>query len=393
MRKIFIIATEASADMLGGKLLSAFAAHKSDVRFFGVGGDSMCRNKNFKKLFDIRLFSVMGLVEVLKNLRALTRSIAAIEQAIKTVKPYAILTIDGSSLAVRIVKKIKAQSKNGALGFACPKFIHYVAPQVWAWKESRAKTFANLFDKILCFFDFEPKYFTRQNAKIKCPVIGYAAIENLRGNKKEFLKKYPHARGKKIIAILPGSRKNEIDSILKTYWQVARKIHGENPDTIFFIPAVSFLKAKIAQATSAWDAPYRPTIIPSEHRHDLFAATYMALSVSGTVVSEISFFGIPAIVSYKFNRLTAAIIRLFIKVKYASVINIVNDRMIQKELIQENATPEKIFSAAQKLLSDKTAYQKAKTEIKNGMKKFGALKSSDAPSEIAYKEIMISLCE
>ena len=387
-KKVFIITSEASADLLGAKLLSIFKKHKSDIKFYGIGGEHLGKCKNFKKLFDIKLFSIMGFFEVLKNIRSLIKNINNIKKAIIEIKPDMIITIDGSSLAKNIVKWIRLEKK---LDFKCPICIHYVAPQVWAWRASRAEIFSKIFDKILCFFNFETKYFLKYNNKVKCPVIGYTPIENLNGNKQKFLKNFPNSANKKIITILPGSRKNEIYSIMETYRQVVEKIYDQNKNTIFFIPVVPFLKNDIVNIINNWNKSYRPYIINNnEDKYNLFAATYIALSISGTVVSELSYFNVPTIVSYKFNYFTALLARIFVKIKFASLINIINNKMIQTELLQEKANPDNIFKKCSELLTDKKKYMLAKQKIKNGMQKL-IIKGGKKPSELAYNEIMTSL--
>lgn len=151
----------------------------------------------------------------------------------------------------------------------------------------------------------------------------------MHGNKKQFFKKYPEASDKLIITILPGSRKNEIKNIMEIYKKVAQQIYLHKKNVIFFLPVVSFLKNYVKDIISNWDKEYKPYIIDSDNdKYNLFNVTYLALSTSGTVVSELSFFNVPTIVSYKFNKLTALLAKIFVKIKFVSLINIINNKMI-----------------------------------------------------------------
>ena len=384
IKKIFIITTEASADTLGARLLSTFEKNKN-IKFYGVGGEHLSKCINFTKLFDIKLFSIMGFIEVLKNIRAIKKNINNIKLSILNIKPDMVLTIDGSSLAKHIVKWIKS-NKNPQINKI--KCIHYVAPQVWAWGEKRAKIFAKIFDKILCFFDFETKYFLKYNCNIKCPVVGYAHLEGISGNSQDFLKKYPIAEGKQIITILPGSRKNEVQNIMSTYKEVIRKIYKSNNNSIFFLPTVNFLKEYVTNIINSWDISYRPHLISSDtDKYNLFSSTYLAISTSGTVVSELSFFNVPTIVNYKFNYLTALLAKIFVKIKFASLINILNNKMIQIELLQDKANTTDILNCALEILQNPNKHNAMKEGIKKGMTKF-MLKDKLTPSKKAYSEIM-----
>ncbi len=386
-KKVFVITGEASGDMLASKLLRVFEQKNPDIEFYGVGGDALSNCSNFNKMFDIKLFSIMGFFEVIKNLRTLQRRMNDVIQTIVQMKPDLILSVDASSLSKYIVSKIRKYEAKGAFYGHC-NCVHYVAPQVWAWKEKRAKSFANLFDKILCFFDFEPKYFLKYNDKISCPVIGYTPMDGLKGNPEAFRVRHNISDDNIIISLLPGSRKNEVDSMLSTYKSVAKRLKDKYQNVVFVIPTISFLKDYIVEAVSKWDVDCRPLIIDGiQDRYDLFSASYIALSVSGTVVSELSFFNVPTIVNYRFNPFTMFLVKMFIKVKYASIFNIVNDRMIQTELLHEDANAEKIFKYADDLLKDKELYSLSKQEIAHGLKKF-VLNAEKSPSELAYDELM-----
>ena len=220
-KKIFIIAGEASGDILGADFMNSFIKKNKDVSFFGVGGEEMCKVKNFKSLFDISDIAVMGITEVLKNFFVLKKRIKQTINKILEIKPDMVITIDAPGFNMAVVKKVKPKLPN-------TKFVHYVAPQVWAWKEKRAQKIAKIFDYLLCFFPFEPPYFEKYG--LKCFVVGHTAIQNVKGDKSNFLKNYHLTSKDIIITLLPGTRKQMAEKLLPVYSDVVDELYEKIPN-------------------------------------------------------------------------------------------------------------------------------------------------------------------
>ena len=215
VKKIFIIAGEVSGDILGADLMQSIIKKDKDVQFFGVGGVEMAKIKGFRSIFNIKDIAVMGFFEVLKNLKVIKARIKQTAQKIIDIDPDLIITIDSPSFNMRVIKQVRKKLPN-------IKALHYVAPQVWAWKEKRASKVAKIYDYLLCFFDFEVPYFTKHG--LKTFAVGHTAIKNVVGNKSRFIKKYKLKNTDNIITMLAGSRVAMAKKLLPIYKDVAKRL-------------------------------------------------------------------------------------------------------------------------------------------------------------------------
>ncbi len=329
-KKIFVIAGEVSGDVLGAKIM----AQMPQIDFVGIGGENMAAN-GLKSLFPISDLAVMGLVEVVANIRTLSTRINETVAAIIKEKPIIVLSIDSPSFAKQVIKKLK----NG--GHKLPKFYHVVAPQVWAWRENRAEKFAKTFDKLYAFFDFEIPYFTKHG--LDTIAVGHPIAEGLIDYKSS---KKTIKTNKKTIALMPGSRMSEVKKLLPIFEQVVNKLDKNKYD--FVIPVVETTKSYIESELKMWDNS--PALISAKKRYDLYSKTYIAIAASGTVSAELAMMHIPTIVVYKMNKVTTFLLKKLIKVKWASLVNILMNRCIYPELLGENATAENIISEFKRLM-------------------------------------------
>ena len=331
---IFIIAGEASGDLLGADLLKNLKTINPNITVNGIGGEEMEKLPFFKSIFNINDISVMGFTEVIKNLFTIKKRIkTTINEIIKN-KPKIVITIDSPSFNIRIIKKVKKFLPK-------TKFIHYVAPQVWAWKENRAKKIAKIFDILLCLFPFEPKYFEKYG--LKCFTVGHPGITNVTGNKERFLKNYNLNQTEKIISFLPGTRKQMINKLIPIYKDIVTYIKNDNPKTKILIPTTYYLKNYINKLTKNWEI--KPIIITDkQNRYDAYSASNITIAISGTSILELALLKIPTIVVYKVSYLTYLIAKLFVKLKWVSLPNIIMNKQIITELIQNNCTPKNIIN-------------------------------------------------
>ncbi|MCT4552175.1 MAG: lipid-A-disaccharide synthase [Alphaproteobacteria bacterium] len=374
-KKIFIIAGEASGDILASSIMEKIIDKKKDVAFVGMGGEEMQKVSGFKSIIDIKDFSVMGFVEVLKRYRTLKRKIDFVVDEIVKAKPDVIMSVDAPSLAKAIILRAKKR------GVTVP-CVHIVAPQVWAWRPKRAKKYAKVFDEILCFFKFEEPFFTKYGGKIKA--IGHPAIERYKGDHSAFTNKYKFVRGKKIIALIPGSREAEIDVMLPVLKEVSERLRDKYNNCSFFMPLVESTEDKVRSIVETWDA--KPAFVKgSKDRYDMFARSNLAICASGTVSLELAIRNVPTVACYKVSKLTHFIIKRFISIKYFSLVNILSDEMIIPELFQDELTADNVFNEACKVLDDKDYKKKYTKKIKPSidMLKAGAgMPSTKAATEV-----------
>lgn len=335
-KKIFIIAGEVSGDVLGAEIMRAVG---QCARFVGIGGKCM-EGFGLKSIFPISDLAVMGVVEVLAKVRTLTKRINQAADAIIEEKPDIVLTIDAPSFASRVIKKVKKSLKSQPLTLR-PKFCHFVAPQVWAWGPGRAKKYAEIFDALFCFFDFEKPYFEKYG--LKTIAVGHPVYDVVKRNLKP-------ARPS-LVALLPGSRMSEAERLMPIY----KKVVDSMPNKKFAVPVTETTRRFVESEIKHWRN--RPKIFSFKDRFKLYNAAEFAIVKSGTASAELAIMHIPAVVVYKVNWITEIIFRMVIKIKYASLVNILAGRTIYPELLGRFATADNIVKTingwnARKMVSE-----------------------------------------
>ncbi len=345
----FLIAGEASGDVLGARLMAALKKQTSgNVRFAGIGGERMVA-EGLELYFPQAELSHMGIVEVLKHLPSLLSRIGQTVAEIDKRQPAALITIDSPDFCFRVAKKIKRE---------CPDIplIHYVAPSVWAWRPGRAKKIARFLTHLLALLPFEPPYFTKEG--LACTFVGHSIVESGagEGDGGRFRAKHQIPEQAEVLVALPGSRMSEINRLLPVFFATVQKLKERHSSLFVVIPTVSQVEAAVRQAIANWSVPVRVTL-GDEDKYDAFAAATAALACSGTVSVELAMAKLPSVIAYKANALTAAIFRRVAKIKYATLVNLMHDSMIMPEYLQENCTPEKLSSAVHELLSNPSSRQ------------------------------------
>ena len=346
MTHIYLIAGEPSGDFLGAQVMKALKAQTNgDVTFSGIGGPQM-EAQGLKSLFPMQELSIMGLAEVLPNLRNILKRIRQTVSDIETKKPDIVLTIDAPDFCFRVVKGVHKKIK------APPKLIHYVAPSVWAWRAGRAKKLARLYDGLICFFDFEVPYFEKEG--LKTTAVGHPVVESglMEANGKSFRDAHGISQDALTIGIFFGSRQGELKRVGPVLVDVMKLM--QKPE--FIVPTLPHLKESIEKMTTDVPAKVHVTTNPDE-KWSAFKACDMAIAVSGTVGLELAAAGVPHIIAYKMNPLTWEVIRRVIKVKYAHLANIMAGHEIVPEFIQEDCTADKILASLLTLENNEQGYQ------------------------------------
>ncbi len=334
--KVFIIAGEVSGDVLGARIMSQM----KDVDFIGIGGENM-QAAGLKSLFPMSDLAVMGAVEVLAHAKTLTRRIRQTVQAIIDLQPDVVVSIDAPGFAKSVIKQIR-KSKNGQnLISKGLRFHHVVAPQVWAWRAGRAKKYAQIFDKLYAFFDFEVPYFTKFG--LDTVAVGHPIADGLIGKYK--VSKNPKD---KIITLVPGSRMSEVKRLLPLMRDVVDMLcRNGYMGYQFIIPTVETTVDYVKKQVENW--PFKPELVPATRRYDVYAKSYMAIVASGTVSAELAMLHVPTIVVYKMNPITAWLVRQIIRVNWVSLVNILLNRGVYPEFLGADACAEKVINAVQQL--------------------------------------------
>lgn len=344
--KVYLIAGEPSGDLLGARLMRSLKKQtKGEVVFDGVGGEAM-EAEGLHSLFDISDLSVMGLVEVIPSIPVILKHIKEIIADIKEKKPDIVMTIDSYSFSVRVHKQLKKE------GFHMPH-VHCVAPQVWAWKKGRAKKLGKYVDHLFCLLPQEEKYFKPYG--LESTFIGHPVIEGGadKGNGEAFKERHRIPMDAKVMCVLPGSRKTEIKYLLPTFMEAAEEIQKVFPNLFVVVPTVSTVAKRVKEAFQGWKIPH--VIVQGEkERYDAFAAADVALAASGTVSLELALAGVPHLIAYKVSPLTGYIAKKLLKVRFVNLVNILSDKEIIPELLQENCTVDNVVDIVKELLENPT---------------------------------------
>lgn len=374
-KKIFIIAGEVSGDILGADLMQSIIKEDKDVRFFGVGGEEMQKIKGFHSLFDIKDIAVMGIFEVFKNLKLIRMHIREVVNKIIEINPDLVITIDSPGFNMRVIKEIRKTLPN-------IKALHYVAPQVWAWKKKRAKKVAKLYDYLLCFFDFEVPYFTKYG--LKTFAIGHTAIKNVIGNKARFTKKYKLKASDNIITMLPGSRVQIAKRLLPVYKEVVKQLSSKIKNLKVVVPATSTSYDFLMEEFKSWDT--KSIIIKTKSdRYDAFVASKVVLSISGTAVLEVAVAKTPVVVAYKLSNLSYMIAKHLVKIKNVSLPNIIMGQKIVPEFIQDECNAENLSNEIIKSVNNKKYREKIINHLESMR---GKIIQKKAPSDMGAEIVL-----
>ncbi len=374
---IYIIAGEPSGDLLASRLMRALRDKDPDIRFAGMGGETMAA-LGFESLFEISEISVMGILEVLPKLRQIMRRVNQVVEDIRKQQPDVVVTVDSWGFVHQILARLKKEN------IAIPK-VHYVAPQVWAWKKGRAKTVARLVDRLMTLLPHEPPYFEKYG--LQCTFVGHPVIENtanLANDPAAFKAKYGIPEQCTLMSVLPGSRHSEIKRLIPVFKQVLRQLKKTFPELYLVIPSVAAISKEIEVAFADLEIPHR-VILGQYERYASFQASTFALAASGTVSLELTAFGTPHVITYKFGFITNKILKHFAGTKYANLINILADKFIIPEFVLENCREALITPKVLDLMQHS---EKAKSQMDEARKYLLELKPGKAmPSENAAEVV------
>ncbi|RYY33445.1 MAG: lipid-A-disaccharide synthase [Sphingobacteriaceae bacterium] len=337
--KYYLVAGEASGDLHGANLMKALKVQDAGAEFRYFGGDLMQAEggtlvKHYSEM------AYMGFLEVALNLRTILKNMKQCKQDILAWQPEVLILIDFPGFNLKIAEFAKA---NGLL------VCYYISPKVWAWNQKRVLKIKRIVDHLFCILPFEVDFYKTWGMQVDYvgnPLLDAAAAFT---PDKNFLDKN-QLGNKKIVALLPGSRKQEIDYLLPDMMAVAQK----HPEYQFVIAgAPSFNKDYYQPYLNGQDIP-----IVFDATYDLLSNAEAAIVASGTATLETALFNVPQVVVYKGSAITIGIARMVIKIKFISLVNLIMDRLVVKELIQHDCNSKKISAELKPLLEDKTYRQK-----------------------------------
>jgi len=373
--EIYLAAAEASGDKLGAGLMAALKRKSAGIKFTGVGGDAM-QAQGLTSQYPMSDLAAFGFADVIKSFSRLKRRINETADAIVASRPSAVILIDSFGFSFQVAKRVRSRAPEIPI-------IKYVAPQVWVWRQGRAKAMRPFFDHTLALFPFEPEVH-RNLGGPPCTYVGHPLLEEiaqLRANPAEAARRDEKPP---LVVVMPGSRRSELSSLIKTFGDVISALTKTHGPFELVLPTLPHIEAQVREAVATW--PVQPKIVATEgEKYAAMRSARLAIAASGTATLELGLARVPHIGAYRVHWWEAAIARLIVKAKMALLPNILLNERIVPELLQEDCTAEKIASAAAPLLESSAARRR---QLEAFERLDGILAVSEAPSDRAAAIIL-----
>ncbi len=376
MKKVMIVAGEASGDLHGSRLVRAMREQEPDLTFAGMGGEELAA-AGVEILFDAEKIAVVGLVEVLFHLSDLVAAQKTLRRWMVGERPDLLILIDFPDFNLMLAGRAKK------LGI--PVF-YYISPQVWAWRSGRVKTMARLVDTIGVILPFEEAFY--QERGVKAHYVGHPLLDSVRvvSDRSAFCAEQGIDPERKLVGLLPGSRRREIASLLPDFLDAAFRMQTkvETPLT-FLLPVAPTISDEELQAHGLNDYGSRLDIrVIRRNRYDLMAACDCALAASGTVTLELALLDVPMVVTYRVSPHTYLLGRCLIgDIKYFSLVNLIADQALVPELLQDEVNPRRIEKELCRLLFDGPSVQVIRAGLALVRERLGAAGASTRAAKIA----------
>ncbi len=354
---ICLLAGEHSGDHMGAGLMAELIARLGGgVRFSGIGGGEMTAvgaAYGFESFFPMEELAIGGIFEIVPHIPRVLRRINETARRVRALAPDIVVTIDSPAFAFRVGKKLKGA---GIIQ------VHYVAPSVWAWRPRRARMIADFLDHLLMIFPFEAPYFEKWG--LDATFVGHPVAEMGFGSGDGPGFRGAHGIGPEqpLLAVLPGSRHSEVSRLLPVFGDALGRLKAEIPDLAVIVPTVATVAAEVRAAVRGWPGPVIVTE-GMEDKRNAFAAADAALVASGTATYELACAGVPMVIAYRLSPLSFLIIRAMIKIRYASVVNIILGREVAPEFIQGRCRAPALADAVGRLLRDKDAREAQRRDL------------------------------
>ena len=377
MKKIFILTGEPSGDKLASTVISKLKENNSDIEYSCVGGTHL-NSLGIKSIYDLKEITYIGFTSVLLNIFKIKKKINETVNKIIEFKPDILFSVDSPDFTLRVAKKVKKINPN-------IKTIHYVAPQVWVWREGRVKKLKNFLDHILLLFNFEKKYFDKEN--ISNTFVGHPLLEKIVKSKTDLSNLIPN--DKKIISLYAGSRSSETSVLLPILLDFIKLMNDKFNNYLFVFHATEENKNFIKNNIKVTNLDNIQVISDENIKSQILSNSVFAVSKSGTVSLEICNAKIPSIVIYKMNFLNFMIVKSLVKIKYANIINIINNKEVIPELIQSECNSKEIFKSVVYFLKNPALMDKQINDFSNTLNEIRSKTSSaDEASSIVLKYLI-----
>ena len=378
MKKIFILTGEPSGDKLASEVISKLKNNNPNIEYLSVGGSNL-KNLGIQSIFDLEDITYLGFTSVLLNILKIRKKINTTVDEIIKFNPDILFSVDSPDFTMRVAEKVKIIKPK-------IKTIHYVAPQVWVWRESRVKKIKNFIDHILLLFDFERKYFDKEN--VKSTFVGHPLIENqkkIKTNLDNFL-----TDNKKIISIFPGSRKSETTVLLPILLDFIQLMNQKNLEYSFVFHSTEENKEFIVNSIKDKNIENLNVISDDELKSQVLSKSIFAICKSGTVSLQVCSAQIPSIIIYKLNFINFMIFKFLVNVKFANIINIINNKEVIPELLQSDCNANEIFKSVNYLLKKPDLIKKQLGECNKTLEGIRSKSSSSTEASLILQNYLVT---
>jgi lipid-A-disaccharide synthase len=372
MKKIFIVTGEASGDKLASKVIYNLKKINPNIEYLSVGGENL-KSLGIRSIYDLQEATYIGFTNVLFNLFKINKKINQTVNSIIEFNPDILFTVDSPDFTLRVAERVKNKNAN-------IKTVHYVAPQVWVWREGRVKKIKRFIDHILLLFNFEKSYFDKEN--VSCEFVGHPLLENKIEDKidiNQFV-----GKNKALISIFAGSRISEINVLMPILLNFIKYMEKKYSDITYVFHSTKAHKDLIHSYIKNSNTLNCEVVSDDKLKGHLLKKSIFAIAKSGTVSLEICNAKIPSIIVYKMNFINFLIVKMLVKIKYANIINIAAKEEIIPELLQSKCNSKNIYNEVSKFLDTPSLIEEQVRKTQTILNQF---KTSKSPSEQASEAL------
>lgn len=376
-RSVLFVAGEASGDLHGAEVVRQLRCRDPNLEVLGVGGDLM-KAAGMRLLYHIREISVVGITEVLKHLPVLRSVERTLKEVLRLKKPSAVCLIDYPGFNLRFARAVKS--------FGIP-VVYYVSPQVWAWRRGRMKKIRQNVDKMLVILPFEEAMYRNEGVPVE--YVGHPLTEEVQARltRQQFCANAGIKPDRKILALFPGSRRNEVRKFFPVMVEAASRIARDERWATVVGLARGFTKDDCQTAlgpefTEGALMDFADSIhYVSDESYELMNNAAFGFVKSGTTTLEMAMFGTPMVVGYSTSEMSYQILKRLVRVKHISLVNIIAGKTVVPELIQHEFNPQKLADTAQRILDDPAQLERMRTQLLEVRKRLGEHKASHRVAE------------
>jgi len=366
MKKIFILTGEASGDKLASKVVSELKKINSNLEYLSVGGENL-KSLGIKSIYDLKEITYLGFTNVIFNIFKINKKINQTVKAVIDYQPDLLFTVDSPDFTLRVSEKVKKINPS-------IKTVHYVAPQVWVWREGRVKKIKKFIDHILLLFNFEKHYFDKED--ISCEFVGHPLLDDKIETKIDINNIV--RKNKALISVFAGSRKSEIEILAPILLEFIKLMSIKYNDLLYVFHSTNEHSKLIQSYITSKKLNNCEVVSDDKIKSYILKKSIFAVAKSGTVSLEICNANIPSIILYKMGIINFLIIKMLVKIKYANIINISANKEIIPELIQSDCNAQNIFKHVSEYLENPSKIKEQISKIKSVLINFKTPESSSS---------------